>query len=441
MRRRTHVDRARQAAVVLLVLALGGVVAGGFGSASAAPGANWSRVVVRAVGEDRTDPAPIGEAIEAGPWRLTALEVVTGQDATDRVTAASELNEPPGGGFAYVLVNVRAENTADRALAIDGNDFAITGASGNVWRFVIATPPDPALDGAVEPGGSIEGWLVFEAPADETSLLLVYDSVTLTGNWADRVFALEDGATVADADQPAVEPNDAGSEAASPAGFNAPVATDEWAIELLQLARGQEVFDLVDFRLGALGNADPGGIGRWIAFRFRVTSNLTGGEPAHLSPTAFTLADADGNPVLDVLTLTPPNPDAAGAYYPGASRDGWVALELPIDWGGTLLRFLPYQTDDDPRYFTWGEGAPQAEPPRQTVPIEEGATVRTTDELNLRAEPSTDAAIVTTLEAGAELRITGPGEEGGDFTWYPVEYIETGETGFVAGDFLEPVDG
>lgn len=421
-----------------------GLVTAGRGGASAAPGADWSRMVVtRAVGEDRTDPVPLGEVVEAGPWRLTALEVVTGQDANDQVAAASDLNEPPADGFGYVLVNLRAENAGDRALPIAGNDFALTGASGIVRRFVGAVAPDPALDGTAGPGESREGWIVLGAAADETNLLLIYDSVTLTGNWADRLLALADGATVADVKQPAAEPNDAGNEPGAPAGLNTPIVTGEWAIEVLQVATGQEVYNLVDFRTGALGDADPSGIPRWIAFRVQVTNNQTGGESSYFSPTAFTLADGDGNPVPDVLTLTPPNPDAAGAYYPGASREGWVAFELPIDWGGTLVRVQPGPTDDDPRYFDWtGGGAPSGdqEPERETAPIVEGATVRTTDAVNLRDGPSTDDAVVTTLAAGTELRVTGPGEEGGDYTWYPVENPETGETGYVAGDFLEPVE-
>ncbi|MGH2562327.1 MAG: SH3 domain-containing protein, partial [Thermomicrobiales bacterium] len=302
----------------------------------------------------------------------------------------------------------------------------------------------PALSGSVEPGESIEGWVVFSAATDESNLLLIYDSVTLTGNWADRVIALEDGAAVPDAEQPAAEPNDAGSDPGAPAGFNSAIVTDDWAIEVLDVATGQAVYDLFptsDYRTTALGDVDANSLGRWIAFRVQVTNNQTGGQPAYFSPTAFTVADGDGNPAPDVLTLSPPNPDAAGAYYPGGSRDGWVVFELPIDWSGTLVRFQPYQTDDDPRYFTWGDGAPQEEPERETGPIEEGATVQTTDEVNLRAEPTTDAEIVTTLDAGTELRVTGAGEQGGDYTWYPVENTETDETGYVAGDFLEPVEG
>ncbi len=58
--------------------------------------------------------------------------------------------------------------------------------------------------------------------------------------------------------------------------------------------------------------------------------------------------------------------------------------------------------------------------------------------VNLRAEPSTEGDIVDELTLGEELVITGPPEEGGDFLWYPVEVVATGQTGFIAADFIGP---
>jgi len=61
----------------------------------------------------------------------------------------------------------------------------------------------------------------------------------------------------------------------------------------------------------------------------------------------------EGDPIPDVPTLTPPYPDASGAYDPGASREGWVAFELPLEYATATVRFLPYRADDDPRFFTY----------------------------------------------------------------------------------------
>jgi hypothetical protein len=93
----------------------------------------------------------------------------------------------------------------------------------------------------------------------------------------------------------------------------------------------------------------------------RVTNVQTGGDPAFLPATAFMLVNAEGNAVSDVITLTAPYPDASGYYYPGASREGWVALEIPDTYmatGLSLIRFLPWRTDADARYITFAANYP-----------------------------------------------------------------------------------
>ena len=314
----------------------------------------WTAVAA-APGDSRAEPVPFAEEGAAGPWRFAALEVITGADATARVTGANPLNEPPRDGFTYVLVRLRAQNAGDRAHLLSGDDFALTGASGAVRRFVGAVPPDPALDGSVPAGETREGWLVFGAPVDETNLLLLFDSVALSGDWADRVFALQPGATIADG--AAAEPDQTGTDPAAAVGINEPFATADWRVEVLEIVEGAAVYDLMDFRTQALGvgesnNADP-----WLALRLRVTDARPGGDPAFLPTTAFMLVGADGVAVPNALTLTPPVPDLSAAFYPGSSREGWIAFEIPAEYaesGATLIRFLPFREDDDPRYLSYG---------------------------------------------------------------------------------------
>jgi hypothetical protein len=425
---------------VLLGVLVAGMAIGGLGQADAAPGANWARMLVsRAQDATRSAPVPVNQETQAGPWTLAVIEVVTGDDANALVTGASQFNEPPAEGFSYIAAKVRARNDGEAALAIDTNDFAMSGSSGVVRRFIGAVAPDPALDAAVQPGETRDGWVVAGAGTDEDNLLLIYDSVTLMGNWADRVFALADGAQISDQPAAAAEPNDAGTSPDQPVGLNGAIVTEDWSVEILEVAYGRDVYNLFppsDYRTTALGDTDTGSVERWITFRIRVTNNRPGGDQAFLAQTAFLLADAGGNPIPDVLNLTPPSPEASGAYFPGATRDGWVAYELPVD-GAALLRFLPYQTDDDPRYLTWGA---LAETPREPATAGVGATVRTVEEVNLRSGASTDAEIVRTLPAGTELEVTGPAEEGSGYTWYPVKDPATGDTGYVAAEFLETAE-
>jgi hypothetical protein len=289
------------------------------------------------------------------------LEVVTGQAATDLVTGADAGNVAPRDGVTYVAVNVRATNAGERPVALDGNDFALTGATGLVRRFVGAIPPDPALDGVLAPGEARAGWIVLAAPVDETNLLLVFDSLTLQGRWADRVFALQDGAAVAGAEAPLADPDQVAIDPADPVGIGQPFTTGQWQVELLEIATCLEVFNLSDFRVQALTEEDAVDEAPWIAFRLRVANVEAGDEPSFLPPTAFMLVNADGETVSDVITLTAPRPDASGYYYPGAAREGWVALEIPdtyVATGLSLVRFLPARTDADARYLTYAEEMP-----------------------------------------------------------------------------------
>ena len=289
--------------------------------------------------------------------------------------------------------------------------------------------------------------LPLAAPAVLALLFLLLPLVGLlvrapwgAADWADRTFALTDGATIATSDR-AVKVNKTGRDSGSPAGPGTTVATRNWAVEIVEVVLGAAVVDLFpasDYRTTALEGAAPGSAATWIAIRVRVTNNRTGSEPTGLPPTAFTLADGDGNPVPDLSTLTAPNPDAAGMYYPGAGREGWVLFDT-LGYEGSLLRFQPYRTDGDPRFLTWGDGG--APEPAFSGTLDPGTAVTTTEEqVRMREGPTTEAEIVAELASGTSLTVTGPPEEGGDLTWYPVENPETGETGYVAQQFLRPAE-
>lgn len=66
-----------------------------------------------------------------------------------------------------------------------------------------------------------------------------------------------------------------------------------------------------------------------------------------------------------------------------------------------------------------------------------GATVTVTATgVNLRAQPSTSAVVVATLNAGDRLTITGAPTTADGYTWYPVK-AANGAQGYVAGTFLQ----
>lgn len=306
-------------------------------------------------GVSRADPVPLGQEAVAGPLRVSIREVSSGPSAVDRVLGVTDANVPPRDGHTYVLAYVVVHNDGDEPVFISNDDFGLTGSSGVIHRFLIIQPPEPALFATIEPGASAEGWVVFEAPVDETELLLVFDSLSMPGSWARRTLTLLAGSSIPDAATPSAAPNEAGLSPEAPAGRNTPIVSGTWQIELIDVAFGAEVFELVDYRTGALGIEDSNNDSPWLALRFRVTNVGTGGQASYFPPNAFSLADATGAPLLDFVTLTPPVPDASGDYYPGASREGWVAFELPT-YDPYLIVFAPYDaigTTPDPRYLTY----------------------------------------------------------------------------------------
>lgn len=67
-----------------------------------------------------------------------------------------------------------------------------------------------------------------------------------------------------------------------------------------------------------------------------------------------------------------------------------------------------------------------------------GSTAMVTEvEVNMRAEPTTGAEVVTVLTAGQQVTIIGGPQDADGFTWWQVS-LDDGTEGWVAGDFLEP---
>jgi hypothetical protein len=311
------------------------------------------------VGLSRAEPVPLGEKVQAGPVELQVTDVLIGPDAVAAVLAASPSNVEPRDGTTYVAVNLAARNAGANPLWLDNDDFALTGDSGLVRRFLGAEPPAPALDLGLAPGETATGWVAFGVPVEEGSLLLLFDSLELGGTWADRVLAVQDDARIPDLPQRAAPVNDAGSDPAAALGVGEVAVTEQWSVELLDVVSGAPAFDLVDYRSGALGVGDAAGEDGsvWVALRFRIQNVQSGGAPAAFPANAFVLVDEAGEPLLDIATLTPPRPDAAGDYYPGATREGWVMFDVPVDYAAATLRFLPFAHTApslDPRYFAYG---------------------------------------------------------------------------------------
>lgn len=314
-----------------------------------------SRVAAR---QAPTTVVPYGQVGTAGPWQMQVVSVQTGDAAA--AASASPANPAPANGEQVVLVELAATNTSDRAHRLDAGDFGLAG-SGWVGRMADLVAPDPALSGPVAAGAALTGFVALTGPDDGSALVLLYDSLTLSGNWADAAFALSDGATVADTGGTGAA-TDAGTDVGSPVAIKSPVATDDWQVSVAEVVVGDPVFDLYpdsDYRTtalgrsqaGDLGDADGDGAAGWVAVRVSVT--YTGDQTAgsFLSADAFSLAQSNGGPLPNGLFLTAPDPEAEGWYVPGQAREGWVVFEIQVDWDSDAMRFQAHRTDADVRYL------------------------------------------------------------------------------------------
>lgn len=99
-------------------------------------------------GASRSDPAPIGTAVEThiqnqtiwgnGTVRLTVLQVVRGAEANAQVEAWNTYNNAPPAGQEYLLARVRAE--------VVTNDEPSTAIDLNALRFAVVSGAGVVLE-------------------------------------------------------------------------------------------------------------------------------------------------------------------------------------------------------------------------------------------------------------------------------------------------------
>jgi len=143
-----------------------------------------------------TNPASIGtpvkSMIELGSVSaniyditITNLEVVRGQEALTRIKSASAANPAPAAGAEYVLARVRFElkgryvsDTMPMDIGRDPLQWIALRSDLTELVKPDVTAPAPALIGRVEPGKSIEGWVVFTVDANDARPIMVFDPDT-----------------------------------------------------------------------------------------------------------------------------------------------------------------------------------------------------------------------------------------------------------------------
>lgn len=386
--------------------------------------------------------ATTGVAAVAGPWQITVLEVVQPDAAAAAIAGTNDGNPAAPEGLQYMLVRVSAQNMSTQNRAILLADFGAAADDGIVRRPPSIEVPSPALQAVVAAGESAEGWIPLLVSAPGPAILR-FDSPLTNSTWAQATFALGDASARTGSAPPAAgnDATDIGQDPASPAAIGQTVRTGGFDVTVQDVIYGQEVFDRSDGRVQALGSG-YGGIGEMVAVHVAVTN--VSAFPAFFSTSALQIADPGGAPWDHTLALTPPEPDVSREYLPGASGEGWASFELPAYGSPDLIRILPFAVGGSPRYVAFdgggiaADGSADEDTAGGVTGAAAGDIVRTSEDLvNLRAEPATDAEVVEELPQGTALTVTGDPVDADDYTWLPVDVVESGNSGYVAEDFVE----
>ena len=146
----------------------------------------------RAQGNSPHNPQPVGvpltAIVECGAGytshelydtKITVLEIVRGEKAWERVKEASLSNEPPKGGFEYILARIRFEYFArgfpgECSHELRPEQFTAVSANGKEYKALSVVPPKPELSGRLHSGDSLEGWVAFLVAQEDSKTLMTF---------------------------------------------------------------------------------------------------------------------------------------------------------------------------------------------------------------------------------------------------------------------------
>jgi hypothetical protein len=135
-------------------------------------------------GLSRDAPAKRGETVVIPPYAVEVLEYARGAQALSLLQESGASNLPgPGNEFVLVKVGVTNAGLSEAPLYIsDYGLFRLSGSAGiihdpvlNVLSYIrLLTPTAPLTDLGVwlYPGGTTDGWILFEIREGETDLIL-----------------------------------------------------------------------------------------------------------------------------------------------------------------------------------------------------------------------------------------------------------------------------
>ena len=136
----------------------------------------------------RQNPAAVGETLRVrrgnAEFTVTIAQVITGPEASDRITEANRFNKSPLEGSEFVLFYVTAiltKGPAEGTVSVSTFDWRMVDNTGKVWRPPTVVDPRPEFEGAGFEGAFFEGWVTHIRKSGETVSLVFGMSTAGTG--------------------------------------------------------------------------------------------------------------------------------------------------------------------------------------------------------------------------------------------------------------------
>ena len=222
------------------------------------------------------------------------------------------------------------------SFAVTGDDFEYHLCGG-----YHTDQPSPKLEGDVESGGSIEGWVSYLIPKELKKLIFIIkdpDAIS-SGIVENQYVALDEGASIIDpADLASIVPNDVGKDSNNPALKTDTIITASWQFSILEVVRGQAAHDkmLADDSF----SPQPGNGMEFIIVRANI--KRIDNENRQKSIDSYMFGSSGSKGVLydasQYFNSAKPNLQDI-ALFPGGEVERWFVLEIAIGEENAVLVF------------------------------------------------------------------------------------------------------
>lgn len=308
-------------------------------------------------GSSRANPISRGQTAVVGQFAITILETLRGDAAWQEIHLANRNNTPPPAGWEYLLVNLRAANTASSpekgylGLHVTGD--------GRVVHFSFnsgVVPPEPALDTELVGGAESSGWAAYLIREGEGNLMLVVEDYTNYDTPTTYLAIDESAAITVDRETMlGYTPTDLGLDRAQPVPFGQTATAEDWQIIVDDVITGPKAWEIV-LDANQFNDPPPAGM-MYVLVNVRARYiGLADGEH-NISDSAFTLI-ANSGAELARPSIVSPEPELFFDLYPGGETSGWIVLQAPEEAKNLVLYFNPAydQSGANGRYLSLGQG-------------------------------------------------------------------------------------